>query len=347
MRFARLTLRATGIVRTGCCMREGQNPGKSEELSGSVGQVRVVLPVFAPSNEGYFEQVHPIMDLCLQSLSATTGPEVRVTVVANGCCAVVERDLASRVETGSIDELVVHRNNLGKVDAVMSGARSTFEEIVVISDCDVLFRPGWVDAALNMFRLFPECGFLGLTPLPNLRSYGTSTTVIGATLRRELTTAAVINNEDFRRFAESIGRPTIAGESAGEQLVVRRDGQMACVGAGHFCFVTRRAAMNKMPTSPCHGVPNGESDWLDLPLDRNGYWRLATTKAYAMHMGNRLEDWMGAELAAANGESSEEAISQSLPPVKPSALRVMPYRLRTSVARRIQPGPGASTIANV
>jgi hypothetical protein len=116
---------------------------------------------------------------------------------------------------------------------------------------------------------------------------------------------------------------------------VRRDGVTACVGAGHFCYLTRRRVIGSLPIDPCANAPLGEQNWLDLPPDELGYWRLSTTKAYALHLGNRQEPWMADELAVAVAEPITSVAVDHLPPSRPSPLRAVPHRIRGGLSRRL------------
>ena len=327
-------------------MRVGENPGKSGRGPRSDATIRVVVPVYIPGSisgaisgageagedPDYFADAETILDLCLDSLAATTSDETRITVVANGCRPEVVERLTERQRSGRIDQLVVSRDNLGKVDGFLVGARGSWEPVVVVSDADVLWRAGWQLAMTSVLAAFPECGIVGAAPAPNLATYATSATVLESTARREVSRRALADPADLDRFAESVGTPDLFRGHEERQLVVDRGAVAALVGAGHFACAFRRAALDDVAPGPCLGW---EEESLDRPLDAAGWWRLATGKAWALHLGNVVEPWMAGELdeQRADGPTSRVA----LPPVgpgRPGRLGRVPMAVRERVAVR-------------
>jgi hypothetical protein len=310
-------------------VRIGENPGKSERRAHADAAIRVVVPLFLPELTGYFEDGLDILEICLDSLNATTGSEVRITVVANACCAEVVDRITDRQRAGLIDRTIVSHDNLGKVDGFLAGARASWEPVVVISDADVLWRAGWPAALTAVLDAFPECGLVGAAPAPNLETYATSATVLGGLVRREVTRRTVVDPGDLARFAASVGQPDLFVGHTEDQLVVERQSVTALVGSGHFAGALRRAAVDDMPRGP--GL-SSERETLDLPLDQAGWWRLATPAAWALHLGNRVEPWMASELDAQVGAATE--LRREVDPGHPSPLGRVPTAIRDRVAER-------------
>jgi hypothetical protein len=127
------------------------------------------------------------------------------------------------------------------------------------------------------------------------------------------------------------------------QLIVERDGEQACVGCGHFVCTIRREVVQAMPTERCQLACGGwsEAHWIDFPPDRLGYWRLATTKTLAYHMGNTPEPWMDEYLAADEAASSSSTTPlPNIPPPRHHWTRSLGDRFRQrgmSLVRRIRP----------
>src|SRR3954447_14784648 len=253
----------------------------------------MVVPVYIPDDEDYFADAATVLGLCLDSLALTSGAETRITVVANACRPDVVDALAARQRAGTIDQLVVSHDNLGKVDGFLAGARGSWEPVVVVSDADVLWRHGWQSALTEGLSAFPECGVVGAAPLPNLARYATSATVLEAAARRVIGRRTVVDPDDLTRFADSVGNPDLFDRYRQDQLVVEREGVTALVGAGHFACGYRRAALDDVGPRP---RPRVGEEARGGPLDAAGWWRLATTVAYAWHLGNVVEPWMGEEL---------------------------------------------------
>jgi len=170
--------------------------------------------------------------------------------------------------------------------------------LLTISDCDVLFRQGWIEGVEEIFVVFPECGFASAAPNPSLAWYHTSATMLAALVRGEVCMEKAVPDIDLDRFANSIGWPEIFDSSQRRsQIVLRRDGAAACVGAGHFICTIRKEVVPAIPREACRRhLLGAEEHWLDKPPDALGFWRLATTRAYAYHMGNVPEPWMYREI---------------------------------------------------
>jgi len=212
--------------------------------------------------------------------------------------------------------------------------------LITVSDGDVLFRPGWLEAMEDLFHRFPECGAASPVPMPFALWYNTSATILGALARGELAFQKVVPDADLDRFAHSVGRPDIfPPEARAAQLVVDRKGVVACVGCGHFIYTIRRDVVPRMPTQPALRPLGGRSvaQWLDIPPDRAGFWRLSTTRAYAWHMGNVAEPWMAEELSGCAETGEPPVLSRK--PLEPAQLHWtshIPWRVRRLLTQGIK-----------
>jgi hypothetical protein len=315
-------------------MRQGLNPGKVNSALPPFRRHRVIVPVFIPELAGYFAGSLEVLRLMLDSLALTLDDRASLTVVANGCAPVVLAELQRRQLQGDIDQLIVNAQNRGKVDAIVATARASFEPLITIADCDVLFCPGWIDAVEEVFCAFPECGFVSPSPNPGLAFSHTASTLITATLKRVVRVGKVVSDEDLDRFAESVGnRDWFKPAERRAQLFVERQQTHACIGAGHFVFTVRQEVVEAMPVEPAlHALKVGaENAYLDEPPDRLGVWRLATTRAYAYHMGNIPEPWMHETLACFRAQGHEATI-RDVPPLHRSWVAVVPWRIRQRLA---------------
>lgn len=304
---------------------------QSRQLEGHALH-RVILPIFIPRLEEYFERALEVLDLCLTSLQRSLDRPVAISLVANGCCTEVVKHLQTVRDQGWIDQLVIHAENRGKVDAAVSVARGSFEPLLTISDSDTLFLPGWLEAVESTFRAFPEAG--AVAPIPNPRGvrYHTTATMLGARLRGELSWQSVVPREDLDKFAASVGQPSFySPEHYDRQLVVEREGHVACVGAGHFSVTLRREMVEGMPKGPSLVAVSGVSEelWMDEPVDRLGAWRLSTARAFVRHIGNIPENWMAEEIEG-SGSTPAPADHVPLPPLRTSPI---PYWVRRGLRR--------------
>ncbi|MCX6360313.1 MAG: glycosyltransferase family A protein [Armatimonadetes bacterium] len=275
-------------------MREGVNPGMASGPLGLTLNHRVIIPIYIPETAGYFSRALEVLELCLASLRKTAQGRAAVSLVINGACpecrALVERE----VGRGWIDRTVFNSVNVGRVNAMVAEARSAHEPLITLADADALFREGWLQAVERLFAAFPECGFAAPLPHPVMYRRHALSTLFGAWTGRLLSEAKVVDEADLDRFARSTANPDCFGPvDRASQVIVRRNGYTACVGAGHFVCTLRYEAVRGLPPIPTPrimGPPANER--LDLPPDMAGFWRLSTTMAHVDHMGNVPEPWM-------------------------------------------------------
>ncbi len=319
-------------------MRVGTNPAKAQTDLEGYGLHRVIVPVYIPRLDGYFQHAIEVLRLCLESLRVTASKKAAVTIVSNDCVPEAIEEIKRHRDW--VDQLLLNRHNRGKIDAVVSVARGSFEPLITITDCDVLFRDGWIEAVEEVFQNFPECGYVCPFPSPAGAWHHTSATLIGALARAELKYEKLVDDLDLDRFARSIGRPDLfKPEHRDAQLIVRRNGGVACVGAGHFTCAIRRETLAGMPQSPSLKAIEGASEllWLDLPPDQLGFWRLSTPRAWVNHMGNIPEEWMREELAALIEKGVSEPVGES---AIPESIRRwtggIPVGVRRKIARLMQ-----------
>lgn len=298
---------------------------------------RVVVPVHIPELEGYFAGLGEVLELCLESLFLTKRKGQRLTVIANECAPEIVTALAERLERGLLDQLVVYGNNRGKVDALLGILPRCQEDVVTLSDGDVLFRHGWQAAVERVFHTFPECGWVApVTAL--LPRYHTSATLAGAALGGELRRESAVSRADLLEFAQSIGDPDrFSEDQLKQQIVVQREQRRALVGGGHFVASLRREAAACLPSTPTGIAVSGGSEaaGLDRPIDRAGFWRLSTTRSYALHMGNVVEQRFLTELESLRESASRSEPTETgpLPDVVRHWSAKLPRRARAFLAR--------------
>lgn len=318
-------------------MRDGVNPQKLNPQLHGYARHQVIIPVYIPNFEGYFQHALDVFGLCLESLYLTTrGHSVDITVISNGSDPKVVETLKTYFDKGWISQLILNEVNRGKVDAIMSVARGSFAELITFSDADVLFRPGWIEAVETIFVSFPECGQVSPFPSPGF-AFQASATLLGAFIRRVIRFGSVVDGRDFDAIVNMLNANRDPNANFREkQLFVRRDTTMACVGCGHFVVTIRREVMRAVPTEPSLMaiVGNSEADYIDTPTDKYGLWKLSTPKLYVYHIGNTAEPWMYKELEQTRLQPRASNSAQSLlPALSRPLLSKMPRILRIKISR--------------
>jgi hypothetical protein len=323
-------------------MRCGSNPVKDTGATGLSKPYRIVLPVYIPHHDGYFEQSLQVLKLSLESLHLTGRGQFCVSVVANGCSRQVVEELDVMFRHGWIDHLVLSRLNLGKAGAIASVLKGAPEQLLAWSDCDVLFKMGWVEAVVEVFQAFPECG--AVTPFPAVHQAWefTSATTMGGFVGRCLCRAGVVPTQDLDEYARSVGTPTLFREEYRRSpWIACRAGVQACLGAMHFVCCVRREVLSAMPDRASTAALKGteDNDFLDLPPERLGLWRLSTVQGHVWHMGNTVEPWMVEHVAGLRSRPEATVASSGvLPPLKRGTVSRLPLgarRLGARILRRI------------
>ncbi len=321
-------------------MRDGKNPANAAPPLASPRAHRIIVPVYIPEIDGYFRHCLDVLRMCIESLRHTTAGRASITVVSNGSTQRVVEQLQRFYDDGWIDQLVLNKSNLGKVDAVMAIARGSHEEVITVADCDVLFQPGWLEAVEAIFQAFPRCGFASPVPDPALTWYYSATTLLDAILAGRIGFAKLVPDEDLERFARSVGNPArYSAEHRSGQLFVQSNGTRACIGCGHFVFSMRSAVLVATPRQPSLRAYGDRSEelWLDKPNDQQGFWRLATRRAYAYHMGNVPEPWMHQELERCRQTDRSACPSVALLPRLRTGLTTrLPWALRSFLVSLIR-----------
>ncbi|WPR77813.1 glycosyltransferase family A protein [Algoriphagus sp. NG3] len=302
-------------------MRVGENPNKNidSEIS-SVVYHRVIIPVYIPNlNDSYFKSSMEILRFNLESLLFTIHGRTRITVVDNGCCDEVREYLKKMYNDFPLfDQLFHSKTNLGKINAVYSGIKSNTEELITVTDADVMFKPGWQHAVEEIFHEFPEAGMV--SPVPHSMgfiNFSNATTYYGL-FKGKLYFDTVRDPEDLKKFENSIQRNILKPIHYRKYLVVDNGRAKGVMGCGHFVATYRREVFSFAPNFPARDFlsTRSDNDYLDMPNDQGGFLRMATLNNYGYHLGNVHEPWMELELKKIKEKPVEE-LYFDLPVPKP------------------------------
>lgn len=310
-------------------MKKGQNPQRGE-AHNLITVARIFVIVYVPYLSGFFSNMETILKLSLDSLERTLNPKLaRVTLISNASCLEVEELLKKR-KSKLFDQIIINGENRGKIDGLLAAARGALEEVVVLSDCDVLFQPGWLEEVLQVFEKFPETGSVSPIASPRRYFYETRTTILDAALRREVTIKARMPEEDFYKMTDGVDNPYIQLKFLQGQVTVTRNGFETGVGGSHQCVAYRKEVLRKLPTKPCLALlePHADRDYLDRPPDMYGYWRLSTPRNFAFHMGNTPSGWM----FEAQANRKIDPPNLPLPALRKNLICRIPYFLRRKLA---------------
>jgi hypothetical protein len=277
-------------------MRIGSNPQKSERKITLTTHHRIVVVVYIPNAEGFYENSFDVFKMCLDSLVSTINSNAVITVVNNGSHKKVADFLNLYLEEKKIDTLISHNTNIGKIDALIGAARGSREKYITLTDADILFTTGWQEKAEEIFSSFPRVGSVSPIPVRTGLYFGTSSVLKQILLRKIKFKSMPIpeNFNAYNRYLESINWDLEIKED-NKWNVVESNNCKANIGSGHQVLtIDRDILFETIPTNPSLTLVGGtsENNYVDFAIDKANKLRLATYHNYAYHMGNKLENWM-------------------------------------------------------
>jgi hypothetical protein len=276
-------------------MRIGSNPSNEKIIEEGSAFHRVIIPVYIPHENEYFKDAFQIFEYCLFSLIKTSSTNLKISIVSNGSCDAVNKKLFEMQQKLAIDELIIEKEGIGKINSVLKALRTAEERLITITDADVLFMNGWDQAVLNVFKAFPNAGAVCPAPVYRKHFQLTSNIWMKYLFSNKLRFLPVKNPEAMTKFANSIGWPWL-DEKYKDVLatLTSHDEIIAMVGCSHFVATYKKEVFSEIPAGNTNFKIRGDSEHLytDLPVLKKGGYRLSTYDNYAYHMGNVLEDWM-------------------------------------------------------
>lgn len=273
-------------------MRVGINPAKLNSKIEKKYHHRIIIPVFVPNFEGYFQNLFEVIKVCIESASLTQHGRSAITVVDNASCQEVKAWISEKLKEGVIETLITHAENIGKVDAILGAGRASREDLITLTDCDILFKANWQEEVESIFNSFEKAGSVAPFPVARHMYYHTSSTqkaVVGKQLNFSF--QATDEDDQIKNVYESYGW-NYEKSYDGLLPIVSSNGHQAVMGGGHQVITIRREVFFRMPQAPSFIKIGSKSEltWIDQPINEYGYWRLSTVKNWVSHMGNNLTE---------------------------------------------------------
>lgn len=306
-------------------MRYGQSPLKTQKTTiERPAMVTIGVLNYIPEQVGYFKGQLDSLKLCLASIRHHADQPVDLLVVDNGSCAEVRSYLHDELVAGHIDYLILNSRNIGKANAVLQILRSAPGDMVFYSDGDIYYRPGWLQAHLDVMKSFPNVGIVGGVPLRNQADFYTAGTYQWVENNKELLqcdSGDLIPEEwtlDFLRSVGATGQQMqnhLADWQQLEDYRITRNGVTAYVGASHMQYLICRQAIEALPHRRFGLALSPEEDHVfDQTLDNAGFLRLSTDRPYVYHIGNSIsEAWLAEEFKRLVGQSPTQATIRATP----------------------------------
>ena len=271
-------------------MRKGQNPAKFIQKVAKPKNITVALLNYIPFVSGFYEKMPDVLKLCLNSIWDHTDVPYDLMVFDNGSCQEVKDYLLAAHSQGKIQYLILSEKNLGKGGAWNIVFDAAPGEIVVYTDNDVYYSPGWLSKSLQILEAYPRVGMVTGRPIRTKPELYTKTLEWA-----EATPDAIIERgqlmpwEDYRDFVMSLG----TNEEQARQQYETGEGDVrltyrgvcAYVGASHWQFLSRKSILREfLPFDMSR--PMGQVLQLDERMNEAGYLRLMTSEPLAQNMSN-------------------------------------------------------------
>lgn len=280
-------------------MRQGVNPEKFKGEKNKQYLHRIIIPVYIPNiNDEYYRESIAVLDHCLNSLTKTINVETTAITLINNNCTSLINPIIEKYRI-FIDKLVIYTENKGKVYAVLSEARASYESFITIADADILFMSGWETAVFEIYSIFPNAGVVAPVPSQSLAFSNNFSVFFRNYFLNKIKYDKVVSNEDCELYIKGLGntssldRNNRAYSWKDKQYFLRKNNISAVLGSGHFIATYRKEIFNFNKTFPIMKFLNGYEDkFIDKAPDLNDLYRLSTVKSFAYHIGNKLDDFV-------------------------------------------------------
>jgi glycosyltransferase involved in cell wall biosynthesis len=272
-------------------MRIGQNPAKFVKEVAKPARITVAVLNYIPFLSGFYADLLKVLQANLNSITQTADLPYDLLVFDNASCGEVRQYLADEYEAGRINYLILSDKNLGKGGAwnmILSGAPG---EILVYTDNDCLFSPGWLSRSVQILETFPNVGMVTARPFrtrPEVysatRSWGESEPEV------QVETGKLVPWETIREFDLSLGQNEAdihQRYESGEDVRLTYRGVSAYAGASHWQFAAYKSVLAQFLPFQMDR-PMGQVKQLDERMNSAGLLRLMISDPLAMNMSNTL-----------------------------------------------------------
>jgi hypothetical protein len=244
-----------------------------------------------PHQDGYHAKRLEVIQACIGSMMRGA-PDVPLVVWDNGSHPVLLNWLRSLRPY-----MLIESANVGKANARAALFRMfPPETVVAMSDDDILFYPGWLDAEMDILQTFPNVACVTGNPIRTSFRWGCENTIRWMKDEGILEVGRFIPDEYEQDFCMSIGRvyETHRKNTANEADYRGQYGGVYAYATGHHCqFIA--VAGRVLSAAKYDDYAMGDEKPFDIALDKIGL-RLSTVKRYSRHIGNVIHDELRDEI---------------------------------------------------
>ena len=267
-------------------MRTGMNPLAEAKLPPAPPIVAAVI-THLPNREGYHAQRFEVIDACLRSMILHATRDVPLYIWDNGSDAEFRDWLVKKLQP----DYLTLSPNIGKASARTAILR-TFpsKTVICLSDDDIFFHMGWLDASLELLEGFPNVGVVSGCPIRTQFRWGNRSTMNWARQNAKLTSGRFIPDEWEFDFCKSIGRDYayhVEDTAKEKDYLIEYNGLKAYATGHHMQFVCYAGRLSGIGLWPDRAMRAEQT--FDTAIDGLGLLRLTTVERYTQHMGNVLE----------------------------------------------------------
>ena len=275
-------------------MRKGQNPAKFVQSVAKPERITIAVLNYIPFISGFYAQTLDILKLCLGSIWANSDLPYDLMVFDNGSCQEAIDYLTDAQDEGKIQHLLLSEKNMGKGGAWNIMLQAAPGEILVYTDNDAFFYPGWLSKSVQILETYPNVGMVTSRPFrTNMDLCSSTFNWAQDNPQVKLERGEYIPWEEFRAFDMSLGQPeaeVIQRYNTTEDIRLTYKDLTVQVGASHWQFMTYKSVIQQfLPFNM--NRPMGQVKQLDQRLNDAGYLRLMPVEFLAQNMSNRT-DWI-------------------------------------------------------
>lgn len=270
-------------------MRTGMNPNRQLTVKGYAPIVLSVI-THLPNLDDYHEQRLNVIKACLETMRINAGEhDFQVLVWDNGSCD----KLLYWLKRSYQPDYLITAPNVGKSIARASIVRMLPPDTMVgVSDDDMFFYPGWLDAHLKIYHTFPRVATVSGWPVRTQFRFANKATLNwGRQHASKFETGRFITEQEERDFCTSIGRD-YDGYHKGYTIrdvdtrLTFRDAQAYAVG--HHCqWIGRAGTIAEFVQYTPLAMPDERP--FENGIDAAGLLRLTTIERTTRHIGNVLD----------------------------------------------------------